>query len=115
MFRNLSPSVVTLNKITMKYDGLIRSNLALEDDARELVSCISLYPALAAKNCNKVIDHLIAEVKEETCDEQRIADESPRYVAECSDSCLHLQEHLDLKQDLEDFMLNIWLQILLVI
>ncbi len=103
MFRNTSISTTMLNKINLKYHNLIKNNQLLEENARELVSCLFLYPSSNAKNCNKVIDHLIAEVKEEVSDEQRIADESPVGVDECSDSCLQLQQYLNLKLEMEDF------------
>lgn len=57
----------------------------------------------SAVHCEKIINHLIAEVTETTEDDQRMDDEGSVCENDNSRPCQHLQEHLNLKQDLETY------------
>lgn len=80
-----------------------KSDPILSSDFRKLMKAIGSTEPDSTAHCEKIINHLIAEVSETTEDDQRMDDEGPVCEKNNPISCQHLQEHLNLKRDLETY------------
>lgn len=105
MKENIREELTSLYK---EYHSIIEGNSVLKHDFKALNSCVKkgTNAAHSAEQCEKIIHHLIAEVAETAEDDQRMDDEGPVCENNNPKSCQHLQEHLNLKQDLETYHLT---------
>jgi hypothetical protein len=92
-----------LDVIYNQYRAHIQSDFMLENDFQRLFECVALSQISAAQGCEKIVNHVLAEVNESAGDDQRMADESPSCGSDDSAACRHLQTHLALSQALEGF------------
>ncbi|MDA0782847.1 MAG: hypothetical protein PQ612_09085 [Rickettsiales bacterium] len=95
--------VVALYSIKNKYKKLVMGDPILKHDFNTLVKYTTLSEPNSAKHCEKIINHLIAEIYENVEDDQRMDDESPVSCKDDAILCKRFKEHLGLKQALEEY------------
>jgi hypothetical protein len=101
-----STIITALFAINSQFRQVINGNLLLKDELAQLMYCIWVSKSHAAKRCEKIINHVIAEVSENAGDDERFADESPCGENDDSEACRQLGEYLKLQQALKDFRAN---------
>lgn len=88
-----------LADIYRTYRTSIKNNATLDSDFQRLIECVVISKASATQRCGKILNHLLAEIKEGNNDTDRIADESPS----CGSDNSIAREHVELRQELKDF------------
>ena len=101
--KTASQKMAALDVIRVQYKTLIADDLILKGDFRRLMQSICISNLSAMLNCKIIVKHLIAEIKEDAQDNQRMADESLLSMEISDKAETDLHEHLHLQHDLEEY------------
>jgi hypothetical protein len=96
---NTSEMRDALDIIYRTYQISIKNNATLDSDFQRLIECVAVSKASATQRCEKIMNHVLAEISEGNNDNDRMADESPSCGNKNTITC----EHLELRQALKDF------------
>lgn len=96
---NTSEMRDALDVIYRTYRSSIQNDVTLDTDFQRLIECVAVSKASATQRCEKIMNHVLAEIREGNNDNDRMADESPS----CGNKNPTTSEHLELMQALKDF------------
>lgn len=96
---NTSEMRDALDVIYRTYQTSIKNDATLDHDFQRLIECVAVSKASATQRCEKILNHIFAEIREGNNDNDRMADESPSCGNKNTITC----ERLELRQALKNF------------
>lgn len=96
--------IAALHAISSKYQKVIASDAIVQRDMEELMGYLRTSSPSSGQHCEKIINHLLAEIHESVEDEQRMDDEGPT-CQDAQNTC-NEQDYFRFKDAMTDFQLH---------
>lgn len=96
--------ISALYVIIHQYEAVIASDAIVQRDMEELMGYLRTSDPSSGQHCEKIINHLLAEIHESVEDEQRMDDEGPT-CQDAQNTC-NEQDYFRFKDAMTDFQLH---------
>ena len=93
--------IAVLHAISSKYRKVIASDTIVQHDMEELMGYLRTSDPSSGLHCEKIINHLLAEIHEAAEDEQRMDDEGP--TCQNAQNTYNDQDYFRFKDAMADF------------
>ncbi len=93
--------MAALHVINDKYRKVITSDAIVQQDVEELMKYLRTSDPSSGRHCEKIIDHLLAEIHESAEDEQRMDNEGPTF--QNAQNTNNAQDYFLFKDAMADF------------